>query len=1355
VIVISSRKRNLTVPGKPNFLRLNLQVTRDDSATHRRADQDLKWDDLMLALPPLTARFNQRTARASRTMQLLRRSRQLEHERGKGADIILNALRNQAGCGARESSGALPTAKLFREDMKEGSSIIIKREGATQYTPDAPEAPPPPPPPPELGVAKGVNMMGSQSEIFYEGLFGVNLHFLESVSGVHRWRIEHLNPVWLSGDAEDHRVNDFYIEDCYLVLFCAFAHVTTTTTTPTTTTTSSSPEGDSASASGSKVEANKRGETDFRLHYWIGSRAGVEKKASVCFAVTQLNAFLGGRVTHHCEEQYSESPLFLSYFTDYLGIVYNDGGTPCHLRRVEEIVEWEVPRLYRFYRVSPTTGTLLFERARCRAASLSHNDVYLLDTGGFRLYLWNGARSDGVVQYRCRELALLIGTKERKSKARLEILDGKVDAKGGISAFWDLLEGVPASAEVGEAEREKEEEVPPRDYHYDQESPGSGGGGGGGAHTEGKWEIFIVMGANSGNISVESLWKREAAEGDSLPSKDLLKSTEVLLLDFSTDIYVYHGSKCPSYSRQIALFIAEQMASDTSTGRPGWATVHVIKEKREPILFKARFANWLVQETAKEETDVRKLDFRSHCEKLLAEIRARGAAFKKAPKVDIDVRTLLPPRHNNPTTNNNTGTDAPVCSRPHVRVLDSAVEMGILNSGRTFVKIAEEEQGHFFSGETYVIIRSINIEEEVQQVKWVIYFWEGLDSSTLRWPTFLLGLYPLLEQNIALSGGFPTKERIWQQKEPPEFSDIFSDRIIFIHKGNRYDAAMKGRLKLFLEEKEKKEGEDGGESPHVPDDKALYEAKQRLDDGTVHLVEVPLDTQLHSGGTFLLLCPQASYVWSGRQSSRLLHRKVCGKAKQLQQQRGKGKAIELVEGNQSESAAEFWALLGGERVDSTSVCEDARLVRFYYDVGVLKGEEVAPFSQKDLVDSLAYMLDSGPTLDAKLYVWFGSSTVETLRESAWEIASKYREHILSTTTTTPTKTSTTLGEEGEPAESDSASERKALVRVEEGLEPLEFTRLFRDWTRETFVDPYEERMKIFRERERLEQQMLLEASPMAASCPQFGIRIDGEFQEEAEEEWREEHPQPQQESMTESRETAVVEVESEPEGERETQQERDLVSPTAGVPEQAGEQGLSVVVCPAVEIQLQRDEVLHEQNTDEHEKERKEYGVDEREEVRVEREQQEKVGTIEYTSSHNVEEKVGVEGEEESKGREGDDGTSEGGMIDEEKELVEHQENVLVSLAGLERRIFSLRQHRILADSQQLQQRVDMLSTQQQQQQPPQHAAVCEEVDERQRWMRLGKRQEEVLQKILNIQFRLGRLVAERSSLEALPLVGK
>jgi hypothetical protein len=50
--------------------------------------------------------------------------------------------------------------------------------------------------------------------------------------------------------------------------------------------------------------------------------------------------------------------------------------------------------------------------------TLDYNEVFLLDTGGMKLYQYNGEKASTRLQYECSDLANLINTHDRKSQVR-------------------------------------------------------------------------------------------------------------------------------------------------------------------------------------------------------------------------------------------------------------------------------------------------------------------------------------------------------------------------------------------------------------------------------------------------------------------------------------------------------------------------------------------------------------------------------------------------------------------------------------------------------------------------------------------------------------------------------------------------------------------------------------------------------------------------------------------------------------------------------------------------------------------------------------------------------------------------
>lgn len=62
------------------------------------------------------------------------------------------------------------------------------------------------------------------------------------------------------------------------------------------------------------------------------------------------------------------------------------------------------------------------------------------------------------------------------------------------------------------------------------------------------------------------------------------------------------GAKSPILAQQIGAHLAQNMLTDTDPNavkRPAWATVQQIRERAEPVLFKARFEDWMEDDQPK------------------------------------------------------------------------------------------------------------------------------------------------------------------------------------------------------------------------------------------------------------------------------------------------------------------------------------------------------------------------------------------------------------------------------------------------------------------------------------------------------------------------------------------------------------------------------------------------------------------------------------------------------------------------------------------------------------------------------------------------------------------------------------
>ena len=159
------------------------------------------------------------------------------------------------------------------------------------------------------------------------------------------------------------------------------------------------------------------------------------------------------------------------------------------------------------------------------------------------------------------------------------------------------------------------------------------------SNIDSKYSIRLhrIKGSTADNIDESLIWT-STNKTSCLPSKKLLASTDVYILDAHSEIYVRYGKKASNYCRQIALLLANNMLQDEDVHRPTWATIEEIKENTEPVLFKARFYDW----TDGSENQKKPKDFRSAHQVILDQIRKRGALNAEMFLPNINPATLFP-----------------------------------------------------------------------------------------------------------------------------------------------------------------------------------------------------------------------------------------------------------------------------------------------------------------------------------------------------------------------------------------------------------------------------------------------------------------------------------------------------------------------------------------------------------------------------------------------------------------------------------------------------------------------------------------------------------------------------------------
>ena len=213
--------------------------------------------------------------------------------------------------------------------------------------------------------------------------------------------------------------------------------------------------------------------------------------------------------------------------------------------------------------------------------------------------------------------------------------------------------------------------------------------------------------------------------------------------------------------------------------RPTHAATTLVKEGTEPVVFKSKFLGW---------NDVIDVDHTRTAES----VRKTGANLKEwAMKQDtkVDLSALFTPRQQPVALE-----EAQQCMEEWNEDLDS-MDAFVLE-GKKFVKLPENELGHFYSHECYVFLcrywvpaeppeddkESVEEPEEPEDdYQCVVYFWQGREAPNMGWLTFTFSLQKKFE---TLFGDKLEVVKMQQQQENVKFLAHFKRKLV-IHKGKR------------------------------------------------------------------------------------------------------------------------------------------------------------------------------------------------------------------------------------------------------------------------------------------------------------------------------------------------------------------------------------------------------------------------------------------------------------------------------------------------------------------------------------------------------------------------------------------
>ncbi|CAG2120389.1 unnamed protein product, partial [Medioppia subpectinata] len=413
-------------------------------------------------------------------------------------------------------------------------------------------------------------------------------------------------------------------------------------------------------------------------------------------------------------------------------------------------------------------------------------------------------------------------------------------------------------------------------------------------------------------------------------------------MDCRSDVFVWIGRKSARLVRAAALKLAQELFSMVS--RAEFAVVVRCLEGTETQTFKSKFISW---------DNVVGVDFTRTAES----VQKTGADLTKwvsSHQMKIDLSALFMPRQ--PSMSK---TEANQLTEEWNEDLE-AMEAFVLE-GKKFVKLPEQEFGHFYSGNCYVFLcrywvplesentsNEDNDEDVEDDFHCVVYFWQGRDASNMGWLTFTFSLQKKFESMFADK---LEVTKTHQQQENLKFLSHFKHFIV--HKGKRTPGAA---------------------NTYRPNEVEFFHLRSNSNPLTLRCIQIDANAlALNSAFCYILKLPSdgnnemgITYVWIGAEADEDEARI----AEEMALQMYDSDYFDISIIGEGEEPPQFWQHLGGQKPyeRDAAYMRYSRLFRCSNERGYFAvSEKCSDFCQDDLIDDDIMVLDNG----TQVFLWMG------------------------------------------------------------------------------------------------------------------------------------------------------------------------------------------------------------------------------------------------------------------------------------------------------------------------------------------------------------------------------------------------